>query len=339
MAEQDNYRVMKALQAWYDRMYQSVAPQYIGPGKRFATEKEFKDYVGGVGRGLEESFSGGAVFDKDPTLQKLTMLGRTAHGGYRGHGLDEAIRLYGNDPEFQAIYDSVGGDGQGGRQGGPTADEDAQYQAWRKQTLQRLDQFSKEMNLSIPELLAKGDMGIQNVSNMAAGNAGRAAYGAGLGGGGISNLNSQRAVADAQLGYQTQRQAMGLQATNMLMGGLQNEYMNQEDRYRYQQGLDMQLQNTRANAEAYDAQRQQQMWQAVGSVFGGVAGGAANYAQGGSFMGGFQTGSQLGGGLGGALGGIGYQPYQYQYPSGNRPRGLGGGSRGGGSGNPYSGAQ
>lgn len=198
-----------------------------------------------------------------------------------------------------------------------------EYQQWRQKKMQDLDAFAQKMNMSVEELIASGDLGIKSARNDAAAQAGR--RGVGLSGG-ISDLNSQRAVADAGLKYQNNRHQMGLQATQGLMQGLQGEYMNMEDRRRYEQGLNLQLQSAQAAAQNQKYMQQQQqsagLAGAVGTVFGGIWGGAK----------GAEAGGQLGQAYGANYYGQQnpYQPYQYQYPSGGGG-GLGGGGGGGNS--------
>lgn len=200
------------------------------------------------------------------------------------------------------------------------ADRQAKYQKWRDDTNTRLDAFSKEMGMSVDELVARGDVGMNAARSNAANQAGMAARGAGLTGGGVSNMNTTRAITDASLGYQSQRQAMGLQATQALAGGLQNQYMNDEDRRRYEQGINMQLQQ--AQQAAQNQGYQQRMQQAGGPM--GLVGGAV-----GAYFGGAQ-GAQAGYQLGSGLGQSNYQsqnpykPYEYQYPSGSGSAGSGG---------------
>lgn len=201
------------------------------------------------------------------------------------------------------------------------ADQEAQYQAWKNGVMQRLDAFSKKMNMSVEELIAAGDLGIKASRNDAAAAAGRRTVGLS---GGISDANTQRAVADAGLRYQMQRQQLGLQASQGLMGGLQQQYMNDEDRRRYEQGLNLQLQGAQAAAQNQKYLQEQQkragLMGIAGTIVGGIWGGAA--------------GAKAGGELGQSAGNLSYanqnpyQPYQYQYPSGQTPS-LGGSSNSG----------
>lgn len=204
------------------------------------------------------------------------------------------------------------------------AAEEAKYKAWRESALQRLDKFSQEMGKPLDQLLREGDAGAQAATTTGANQAATAAYGRGIGGGGLSTANTQRAFLDAGQGYTLQRQQMGAQATQGLLQGLQGEYMNGEDRRRYEQGLNLQLQQ--AQAGAYNQQYQQHSQQAggtlgligagVGAYFGGAAGAQAGYS------------------LGSGIGSQNYQnqnPYQapqYKYPSSTNT-GLSGGRFGG----------
>lgn len=213
--------------------------------------------------------------------------------------------------------------------------KDAEYQKWRTDVMTRLDQFSQKMNMSVEELISSGDLGVRAARNDAAAAAGR--RGVGLSGG-ASDLNTQRAVADAGLKYQMGRQQLGLQATQGLQQGLQQQYMNTENRRQYEQGLNLQLQSAQAAAQNQKyAQEQQQaggLTGMVGTVLGGIWGGAP----------GAKAGGELGQGYGQMQYGQQnpYQPYQYQYPSG-QGGGLGGNGNNGQSGwggwSPYQGSQ
>lgn len=217
---------------------------------------------------------------------------------------------------LEKIRSRAKGKGQVNAAAKAAADREAEYAAWRQRKMQDLDAFSKKMGMSVEELIASGDLGIKASRNDAAAAAGR--RGLGLTGG-ISDMNSQRAVADASLKYQMGRQQLGLQATQGLMTGLQQDYMNTEDRRRYEQGLDLQLQS--AQAAAYNQQylqKQQQragLFGIAGTVVGGIFGGA--------------PGAKAGGEAGQAAGGLSYSQQQpYQPPQYNYPSGLGGGGGG-----------
>jgi hypothetical protein len=196
--------------------------------------------------------------------------------------------------------------------------------------MHKLSDFADKMNMSVDDLVKSGDTGMMANRTQAANNA--AMRGQGLSGG-VSNLNSERAVADASLKYQMGRQQMGLQATGALMGGLQQQYMNDEQKRQYEQGMNLQLQQAQAaaNQQKYLQQQQQasglmgMIGTGVGAYFGGAAGA--------------QAGGQLGQSFGSQQYGQNnpYQPYQYQYPNGSSQSGSGGGGLGGG--NRFGGAQ
>lgn len=205
-------------------------------------------------------------------------------------------------------------------------DKEAAFQQWRQSTMQRLDAFSKEMGLPVEELIKRGDLGVMNAGNNAISSAGSAAYGAGLDSGGVSSMNTQRAVTDAQSKYQLARQGLGLQATQGLLGEMGNMAHETEDTRRYEQGLNMSLQQANEQARQMRfAQGQQQTSQ----IFGAVGGAAGAYFGGPA---GASAGYNLGSGLGGAAYGQ-YRPNNLTYPSGSRGGGLGGGR------NPYGGSQ
>lgn len=200
--------------------------------------------------------------------------------------------------------------------------DEAAFQKWRNDTMTRLDAFSKEMNMPVDQLIAKGDLGVMNAGAQGRAQAGSAAYGAGLGGGGISAMNTQRAVTDAQSQYQLQRAGLGLQATNSLLGNMSDMAHAGEDTRRYEQGMNMQLQQANEQARQMRfAQGQQQAGQKVGilgGVFGGLFGGPA----------GASAGYNLGSGLGQSQYGT-YRPNQLQYPKGSSYPGSGSGGLGG----------
>lgn len=201
--------------------------------------------------------------------------------------------------------------------------KEAEYQKWRDQTLHQLQGFADKMNMSVDELIKSGDVGMMANRNQAANMA--AQRGVGLSGG-ISDRNSQRAMADAAMKYQMGRQQMGQAAMGQVLNGLQTQYMNDEDRRRYEQGMNLQLQQAQAGAQSQKYMQQQQqasgLMGMVGGVIGGIYGGA----------GGAQAGSAAGQAIGGYSYGQSnpYTPYQYQYPGGTS--GYGGGQNSGLSG-------
>lgn len=316
---------MAAAAAYYQSRYPEMLARYVGPGKRFSDEASFRKYVGGEGKGVEQFFGGGVYADSDTDLNLWARIGQAGNGSYNGLAADGSKLL--TDPKFRAFLSAYNpADPSHPLDPGAT---DRTYQQWADQVMVRLDDFSKQMGKPLDQLLKEGDLGARSATDMGANQAATQAYGRGLGGGGISALNTQRAALSAGLGYQQNRQAMGLQATQGLMGALQNKSLNDQQ-------INLQLQNAQANAEAYSAAQHQAMMQAAGSVLGGVAGGVASYAGGGSFSGGYQTGSQIGGGLGGIYGAQGYQPYQYRPPTSSPTTSSG---SGGGGSNHYGGSQ
>ena len=192
--------------------------------------------------------------------------------------------------------------------------KEAEYQKWRKDMMLRLDAVSKEMGMSVEELIRRGDLGVMNAGATARSQAGSAAYRAGLGHGGISAMNTQRAVTDAQAKYQLQRQELGLQATNSLLGQMGQVGQEAEDKRRYEQNLNLQLQAAQeALRQRRHAEGQSNTFGTIGAVWGGIKGGP--------------EGAQTGYGLGSAIDKAtqpSYSPKPMKYPSG-----LGGGYYGG----------
>lgn len=204
------------------------------------------------------------------------------------------------------------------------ANKEKQFQEWKMQKMRDLDAFSKQMGMSVQDLIKAGDAGVQAAGANATSQAGAAAYGAGLTGGGVSAMNTQRAVTDAQQRYQMGRQQLGLQATNDLLGQMGQMGRENEDIRRYEQSMNLNLQNAQEQARqrnyAEGMGRQQSMFGLAGGVIGGVYGGP--------------QGAAMGYNIGSGVGGMAYQPYTArapQYPSGQRPQGLGGGPTYGGS--------
>lgn len=206
------------------------------------------------------------------------------------------------------------------------------FQKWRQDTMMRLDDFSKQMNMPVEELIRRGDLGVRNAESNARSDAGSAAFGAGLSSGGVSSMNTQRAVTDAQSRYQLERAGLGLNATNSLMNNMSNMGREQEDIRRYEQGMNMQLQQTnemaRQRSYAEGAGRQSNLFGIAGGVLGAMYGGPLGRTAGAT------AGYQLGSGLGRATYGE-YKPTQMSYPTGNTR--YGGGLSGGR--NPYGGSQ
>lgn len=199
------------------------------------------------------------------------------------------------------------------------AQDEAAFQQWKMQKMRDLDAFSKKMGMSVEELLQSGDAGIQAATNEGRSSASAAAFGAGLTGGGISGMNTQRAVADAQTRYQMGRQQMGLQANTELLNQMGQMGREAEDMRRYDQGMNIQMQNTQEAARqrnyAEGLGRQQSMFGLAGGVIGGIYGGP--------------QGAALGYNLGSGVGGMTYAPYSAKAPTYAPQRtsyGLGGGS-------------
>lgn len=122
------------------------------------------------------------------------------------------------------------------------ADKEAQFQNWRMDTMKKLDAFAAEMNMSVPELLDRGDVGIRTATRDAVSQSDQAAAAAGVGReGGLGAQNNMRAAIDAQNRYQLQRKEMGLGAYNSLLGQMSGMAHETEDMRRYEQGLDLQM--------------------------------------------------------------------------------------------------
>lgn len=191
--------------------------------------------------------------------------------------------------------------------------------------IKRLDSFAKEMGMSVDQLM-QTDSYAKALSQQTYANSAQSAYGSGLGYGGISAMNADQTTKNALLGYQMQRQQAGAAATQNAFGMMETMGQDAENRRRYEQGLDLQLQGAQQQAQMANYQQQQQQKAGLYSLAGGVIGGMYGGPTGAAF------GSQLGGGLAGATS-TPYQARGFNYPSntGNYGSyGSGGGVGGGG---------
>lgn len=313
----------KALQEYYQTLYSRLLPKYVGDGKRFKNEQEFRSWVGGMGHGFEESFGAGPAFEKDPELRKLIIVGRSAYGGYRGNNPDEQANVLQNeDPEFAAILKKYGGgdpaEEAAQRDKDAAAQKQADFDNQRQKIMAKVQAFADEMNMPVDQLL-QNDEFAKSLRDMTYGRSSDQALAAGAGIGGMSANNADLNAKRALLGYQFQRQQAGQQALGNAYNMLSGMAGESENARRYEQGLNLELQQAAAAAQQQQyAQRQAQMGQALGAVGMGLG-----YAYGGAA--GAQAGGQLGSSLGGLAAGP-YKPYQFKYPSvgGRGSGGLGG---------------
>lgn len=172
---------------------------------------------------------------------------------------------------------------------------------WTSEQQAKVQKFADEMGMGVDELLAKGDTGMSKVADTAVNTSQRGAYSRGLGSGGVSTLNTQRAMGDAMNNYVFARQQAGNSAR---MGLLQQIEGTRE----YNQGIDLQLQQARAGAQN---QAYQQAMQQAGGPMGMVGAAAGAYFGGPS---GAQAGYQIGSGIGqnNYQQSNPYKPYQYK---------------------------
>lgn len=195
------------------------------------------------------------------------------------------------------------------------AQKEAEYQKWRQDTMRRLDDFSKEMGKPIDQLIREGDLGAISARDTGANMGAQAGYNAGVSGGGLSVANTQRAQTSAGLGYQMQRQQMGAQATQGLLGAMAGVSQEGAQQRAYNDNLNLTLQQAQAAAQQ---QRYQQASAQSGQTMGLIGAGV------GAYFGG-AAGAQAGYGLGSGLGQSSYQnqnpyqPYQYKTPNGQKP--------------------
>lgn len=203
------------------------------------------------------------------------------------------------------------------------AKKKADREAAQALLLKKIQAFADEMNMPVDQLLQRDDYAKMLQANTQTA-AMTGAMGRGIGPGGISTANADYASKRALLGYQQQRQDRGQQAMAGAYGMLANEGIQAEGIRRYEQGLDLQMQQAQA------AQQYQKYMQGMNKEAGmwGLAGGAL-----GAFVGG-PTGAAAGQQLGSSVGGMQYQNnnpfkgYEFKYPSGS-------GTSGGGYGGNY----
>lgn len=203
-------------------------------------------------------------------------------------------------------------------------DEQDARDVQQKSILDKVQKFADEMNMPVSELMQRDDFA-KALNAHTYQNAMADGMGTGAGMGGLSVANADQATKNALLGYQMQRQQMGQQAYDRAYGMIDSQNQRAEDLYRYNQGMNMQMDALRGQAQ-YNSY-QQKLGQSgqtlgliggvVGAYFGGAAGGQAGY--------------QIGSGIGqqNYQQSNPYRPYKYSYPSGSRPSGgLGGGGYG-----------
>lgn len=178
------------------------------------------------------------------------------------------------------------------------AAEQSRGTQWRDQLQAFYAEMSKPLDMKDPTVM-RIQADVQGRSAMAANQRGIQ--------GGLSNLNTEKALADSALGQQGARQQLGMQALGLGLNdtaglerlrqqGSQFDRNFGEDQYRYNVGLSQQ---THAG--------QQQFGQGVGSLIGGAIGLPFGLAG---------PGAQLGGGIGGLSGGTWSPPQRNPYSSG-----------------------
>lgn len=190
--------------------------------------------------------------------------------------------------------------------------------------------FADQMNMPIDQLMAKDEFA-QALNKQTYQNTMGQALNTGAGMGGLSQVNADQATKNALLGYQMQRQQMGQQAMGQAYGMVNNQMLQAEDIARYNQGMNLQMQ------EAEAMRRQQEYMQGLGQAQGkaGMIGGIMGGIWGGP------TGAAMGQQIGSSMGGQRYQSnnpyksYKFAYPSSTRPSGGSGGLGGVGYGGNY----
>lgn len=245
--------------------------------------------------------------------------------GKRAAAEDEEYERWSNDPmtiimhgppwgdanaqrarrEFWKTTDSYKTFNQKWTSSAPTAADPAmQAEAMRGGNLAgALDQFAQEM-------LKPLDMNDPTVKRIFADVQGRSQMNANLRGvqGGLSNMATEKAIADAGLAHQFGRQQLGAQALTNGLSDARGQERFREDQYRYDTGLSQQVHQGKVA-----------QGQASGALTGGLIG-SLGYLGGPALGAATMTaGTQLGGGMGGMSAG------QWQPP---QRGGLSGGGRG-----------
>lgn len=143
------------------------------------------------------------------------------------------------------------------------AAEAARGQAWRDQLQAFYAEMAKPLDMNDPTV-KRIQADVQGRSAMAANQRGIQ--------GGLSNLNTEKALADSALGMQAQRQQLGVQALGLGLSdtqglerlrqqGSQFDQQFAEDKYRYDTGLSQQTFNGRSD-----------LFRTGGSIIGGAIG-------------------------------------------------------------------
>lgn len=203
------------------------------------------------------------------------------------------------------------------------AEQEAKQAAFddqRQKIIAKVQAFADEMNMPVDELLKRDDFA-KALNQTVMAQASQQGSNRGFGVGGISAANADEATKRALIGYQMQRQTAGqdaLSKAHYMLSGMAGEAENAR---RYEQGLDLQLQ------QANEAMRQRQYAEGLGqrqTMMGLIGTGV------GAYFGG-PTGAAIGGQLGSSIGGYTYgqyNPQAYKYPSagGRNSPGYGGGS-------------
>lgn len=193
--------------------------------------------------------------------------------------------------------------------------------------IKKVQAFADEMGMPIAKLMQRDDFA-KALNNVTYQNSMGNAMNTGAGGGGLSQANADQATKNALLGYQFQRQQAGQNALSGAFNMIGNQMQDAEGLRRYNQGMNLQMQEANAMRQAQQYQQGLGRQQSTFGLIGGIAGGALGAYAGGptGAAAGFQAGQGLGSALGGATYGS-YQPYKYRYPSGS------GGGKGGLGGN------
>lgn len=197
------------------------------------------------------------------------------------------------------------------------AKQRADREAAQDDLVKKLSLFADEMNMSVDQLMQRDDVA-KALNEQTFQHAARA--GGGAGPGGLSAYNTRLATEQALIGYRTQRQGMAQQAWNQAHGMLGNQMNQAEDIARYNQGLNLQLQEAEAARQQAAYAQRLGAQQGLGGMIGGIAG---------AYFGG-PTGAAMGQQVGSQLAGQRYQQnnpykaYQFKYPSSSRPKGGGG---------------
>lgn len=216
------------------------------------------------------------------------------------------IQAYNNDPNRLAQIEAER----------KLKEEEANRKIQQDMLIKKVQDFAAQMNMPVDKLMQQ-DGFAQALNRQTYQNTAANSMSGGMGPGGYSQNVANDATTRALTAYQFQRQQAGQQALGSAFGMINQQNVMAEDIARYNQGMNLQMQQAQA------AQQMQQYMQGLGQQqgFGGMIGGIIGGAYGGP------TGAAMGQSIGSNMAGTRYQSsnpfnsYKYNYPSSTRPSG------------------